>query len=120
MIETLHVKGIAIGEGRSKLIVPISENLQSKFLKKARELSAVNGVDVVELRLDPLDSLADDSAIACLSRQVYELVGRKALLVTMHKLIIFHHLTSDFCGIRLANLQVIQRRKALSLEANTF
>jgi len=82
MIETLHVKGIAIGEGRPKLIVPISENLQSKVLEKARELSAVNEVDVVELRLDPLDSLADDSAIACLSRQVYELVGRKALLVT--------------------------------------
>lgn len=82
MIETLHVKGITIGEGRPKLIVPISESLQSKVLDKARELSAVNEVDVVELRLDPLDSVADTSAIARLSRQVYDIVGRKALLVT--------------------------------------
>lgn len=82
MIETVNVKGITIGAGRPKLIVPIAESMQSKVLEKARELASRKDVDVVELRLDPLDSVADTLSIARLTSQVYDIIATKVLLVT--------------------------------------
>lgn len=82
MTKVLNIKGIAIGEGRPKLIVPTTGELASEMLASVQKLAAVKEIDVVELRLDYLVNALDKTAVAALTRQVAEHLPEKILLVT--------------------------------------
>lgn len=82
MIKLLKVKGISIGEGAPKLIVPTTATQESEVLDSVRQLAAVKEIDVVEFRLDYLDNALDKIAVAKMTRQVAELLPNKVMLVT--------------------------------------
>ena len=63
----LKLKGIAIGEGQPKVIIPTTDSSDFHML---------------ELRLDPLDNVDDTDAMAALTRQVFSRLGDKLLLLT--------------------------------------
>lgn len=82
MTQVLTLKGIAIGEGRPKLIVPTTGEQASAVLASVEKLAAVKEIDVVELRLDYLANALDKTALAELTRQVAERLADKILLIT--------------------------------------
>ncbi len=82
MIKLLKVKGISIGEGAPKLIVPTTATHESEVLDSVRELAKVKDIDVVEFRLDYLVNALDKTTVAKMTRQVAELLPDKVLLVT--------------------------------------
>lgn len=86
MTQVLTLKGIAIGEGRPKLIVPTTGEQPSAVLAAVEKLAAIKEVDVVELRLDYLDNALNKTAVAELTRQVAERLADKILLVTFRTL----------------------------------
>ena len=51
MIQPLTIRGVTIGEGIPKVIVPIVETSREAILKKAEELSSLD-IQMVEWRAD--------------------------------------------------------------------
>ncbi|WP_369789364.1 type I 3-dehydroquinate dehydratase [Rouxiella sp. WC2420] len=82
MIKLLKVKGISIGEGAPKLIVPTTATQESEVLDSVRQFAAIKDIDVVEFRLDFLINALDKGSVARMTRQVADLLPDKVLLVT--------------------------------------
>lgn len=62
MIKTYEVKGIKIGEGRTKVIVPIVEKDKKTILEKASSFKGLP-IDVVEWRVDFYEDVFDVSKV---------------------------------------------------------
>lgn len=80
-MQTVTVRGVTLGAGRPKIIVPIVERTEEAILAEARSF-AVLPLDMAEWRVDWFDGAADPDRVArCLSA-LREALGDIPLLAT--------------------------------------
>lgn len=120
MTQVFTLKGIAIGEGRPKLIVPTTGEHASAVLASVEKLAAVKEIDVVELRLDYLDNGLDKLAAAALTRQVAELTPDKILLVTFRTQAEGGAAAISDAGYAELYLEILENGKADLLDLEMF
>lgn len=78
----LNVRGLAIGQGAPKIIVPTTGTNAEQVLKQARAIGSNPSVDMIEFRIDYLDFATDPKRIAELGQQVSAAAGGKPMIVT--------------------------------------
>lgn len=81
-IRTIAVKGVVIGEGAPKTIVPITAKTVAEVLAQARRIGANADTDVAEWRIDYLDTAGDAQALVELAPQVAAAINGKPLILT--------------------------------------
>jgi 3-dehydroquinate dehydratase I len=81
-MRVVRVKNVAIGEGRPKILVPITSNNAADAVATAERLGRLDALDVIEFRVDFLDIALDRSALASVTRAVAEAAPSKPVLVT--------------------------------------
>ncbi|MEW9122211.1 MAG: type I 3-dehydroquinate dehydratase [Thermotaleaceae bacterium] len=81
MIRTYEVKGVRIGEGKPKIIVPIVEKDKESIFAKARILESLP-IDVVEWRVDFFQNALDISTVMETLSELRKLLCDKPLLFT--------------------------------------
>lgn len=77
-----HVKvgSVTVGEGRPKIIVPLTGQSQEEILLEAHQ-ARKSPCDIVEWRIDRFQGVKEDGAVANLSHQIRDLI-QKPLLIT--------------------------------------
>ncbi len=81
-VRTIAVKGVVIGEGAPRIIVPITAATAAEVLAQARRIGANADAEVVEWRIDCLDIGGDARALVELAPQVATAVNGKPLILT--------------------------------------
>jgi 3-dehydroquinate dehydratase I len=81
VVTPVQIRNVAIGTGRTKTIVSLIEATPDKVLSRARQFGGMDQVDIVEFRLDHLDT-RDPKAIAAMIRPVAEAIEGKPLVIT--------------------------------------
>jgi len=76
------IKGVSIGTGQPKIIVPITAKTPAEALVNLAGLAGEDRIDLIELRVDHLNIALDFGAVAALTREAAEIVPSKPLLVT--------------------------------------
>lgn len=76
----VKVDSVTIGEGRPKIIVPLTGRTQEDVLLEAHQ-ARKSPCDLVEWRIDLFEALKQDGAVAHLSHQIRDLI-QKPLLIT--------------------------------------
>ena len=79
-MKCVKVEHVTIGEGRPKIIVPITGQTQEEILLEAHQ-ARKSSCDLVEWRIDLFEEVKQDDVVANLSHQVRELI-QKPLLIT--------------------------------------
>ncbi|MFC6840724.1 type I 3-dehydroquinate dehydratase [Xanthomonas theicola] len=80
--KVLDVRGVRIGEGAPKTIVPITAATADEALAQAARIAANADTDIAEWRIDYLDIALDRKALARLGPQVAKALHGKPLLLT--------------------------------------
>ncbi|WP_369978685.1 type I 3-dehydroquinate dehydratase [Xanthomonas bundabergensis] len=80
--KVLDVRGVRIGEGAPKTIVPITATTADEALAQAARIAANADTDIAEWRIDYLDIALDRKALARLGPQVAKALHGKPLLLT--------------------------------------
>ncbi|MBN6103962.1 type I 3-dehydroquinate dehydratase [Xanthomonas sp. CFBP 8703] len=80
--KVLDVRGVRIGEGAPKTIVPITATTADEALAQAARIAANADTDIAEWRIDYLDNALDGKALARLGPQVARALHGKPLLLT--------------------------------------
>ncbi|MBN6113200.1 type I 3-dehydroquinate dehydratase [Xanthomonas sp. CFBP 8700] len=80
--KVLEVRGVRIGEGAPKTIVPITATTAEEALAQAARIAANADTDIAEWRIDYLDNALDGKALARLGPQVAKALHGKPLLLT--------------------------------------
>lgn len=80
--KVLDVRGLRIGEGAPKTIVPITATTADEALAQAARIAANADTDIAEWRIDYLDIALDGKALARLGPQVATALHGKPLLLT--------------------------------------
>ncbi|WP_369915469.1 type I 3-dehydroquinate dehydratase [Xanthomonas sp. NCPPB 3005] len=80
--KVLDVRGVRIGEGAPKTIVPITATTAEEALAQAARIAANADTDIAEWRIDYLDNALDGKALARLGPQVAKALHGKPLLLT--------------------------------------
>ncbi len=80
-MHTVEIRGVALGDGIPKVIVPLCEADAAALLEQARTLSACEA-DLIEWRVDALDGAKDTAVILALLPDIRAALGQKPLLVT--------------------------------------
>jgi len=80
--KVLDVRGVRIGEGAPKTIVPITATTADEALAQAARIAANADTDIAEWRIDYLDNALDGKALARLGPQVAKALHGKPLLLT--------------------------------------
>jgi 3-dehydroquinate dehydratase-1 len=80
-IKTVIVKGVTIGEGRTKILVPITGPTLEALRAQVAALID-KPADVVEWRVDHFDALADTASVISTARTLAEQLGGTPLLFT--------------------------------------
>lgn len=81
-VRTIAIKGVVIGEGAPKTIVPITARTATEVLAQAQRIGANADTDVVEWRVDYLDIASDAGALIQLAPQVTAAVNGKPVILT--------------------------------------
>ncbi|WDS35305.1 type I 3-dehydroquinate dehydratase [Pseudoxanthomonas sp.] len=81
-VRTIAVKGVVIGEGAPKTIVPVTAKTAAEQLAQARTIGANADTDVVEWRIDYLDIASDAKALIKLAPQIATAAGGKPVILT--------------------------------------
>jgi len=81
-LRTVKIRGLVIGEGRVKTIVPITGGTADEAIGQARVIAGSAQTDVVEFRVDYLDIALDGARLAALGHRVAAELKGKPLLVT--------------------------------------
>jgi 3-dehydroquinate dehydratase-1 len=81
-MRVVHVKNVAIGEGRPKILVPITSKTAADAVASAERLGRLDALDVIEFRVDYLDIALDKALLAKVTRGVAEAAPTKPILVT--------------------------------------
>lgn len=81
-IRALRVKNLTIGDGRPALIVSVTEKTPAQALERARALTAMPEVDVIEYRIDHLARHDDPDAVAASVAELAADCAGKPLLMT--------------------------------------
>ena len=79
-MEKVKVENVMIGEGRPKIIVPITGQTQEHILLEAHQ-ARKSTCDIVEWRIDHFEGVKQQGLVATLSHQVKDLL-QKPLLIT--------------------------------------
>lgn len=82
-VRTIAVKGVVIGEGMPRIIVPITATTAAEALAQAGRIGANADIDLVEWRIDSLDIAGDVQALIALAAQVAAAVNAKPVLLTL-------------------------------------
>jgi 3-dehydroquinate dehydratase-1 len=80
--KVLDVRGVRIGEGAPKTIVPITATTAEEALAQAARIAANADTDIAEWRIDYLDNALDAKALARLGPQMAKALHGKPLLLT--------------------------------------
>lgn len=78
----LKLKGVAIGEGEPKIIIPTTAATETEVLEFVDKIAARTDFHMLELRLDSLENGTDGPAMAELSHMVAKRLTEKLLLLT--------------------------------------
>lgn len=81
MINPVNIRGVIIGEGKPKVIVPIVEKTHDGILCKAEELKALK-LDIIEWRADFYEAAPDTAQIAGTLSALKGITGEIPLLFT--------------------------------------
>ncbi len=81
-VRTIAVKGVQIGQGAPKTIVPITGKTAAEQLAQAQRIGANADTDVVEWRIDYLDIASDAQALIKLAPQIAAAAGGKPVILT--------------------------------------
>jgi 3-dehydroquinate dehydratase-1 len=79
---TVTVKGLTIGEGRPKIIVPITAKSGQAALESAARLAGMAAIDLIEFRVDHLANALDAQDVARLCAAVAGALRGKPMMVT--------------------------------------
>lgn len=79
-MKSVKVDQVTIGEGRPKIIVPITGRTKEEILLEAHQ-ARKSSCDLVEWRIDLFEGVKQDGVVASLSHEVRELL-QKPLLIT--------------------------------------
>ena len=85
MTDIVEVRGVRIGEGIPKIIVPIVEATRGEIVKKARSLAKVRK-DIVEWRADWFMAAAAHAAVEEVLRELRAALGDTPILFTFRTL----------------------------------
>jgi 3-dehydroquinate dehydratase-1 len=85
MTDIVEVRGVRIGEGIPKIIVPIVEATREEIVKKARSLDKVRK-DIVEWRADWFEEAPDHAAVEEVLRELRAALGDTPILFTFRTL----------------------------------
>lgn len=85
MTDIIEVRGVRIGEGIPKIIVPIVEVTRKEIIRKAESLAKVRK-DIVEWRADWFENAADPAAVKEVLRELRGALGDTPLLFTFRTL----------------------------------
>ena len=85
MTDIVEVRGVRIGEGIPKIIVPIVEETREEIIRKAESLSKVRK-DIVEWRVDWFIEAPDHTAVEEVLRELRGALGDTPLLFTFRTL----------------------------------
>ena len=85
MTDIIEVRGVRIGEGIPKIIVPIVETTRKEIIRKAESLADVR-VDIVEWRADWFEEAADLAAVEKVLKGLRSALGNTPLLFTFRTL----------------------------------
>ena len=77
------IGSVTLGQGRPKIIVPITATTLADATALARDLAPRHDVDLVELRIDALDAYTDAQAVVDVTKAVAAVLTRQPLIVTM-------------------------------------
>ncbi|GGC80553.1 type I 3-dehydroquinate dehydratase [Enterococcus wangshanyuanii] len=80
-MRTVDVKGISIGIGSPKIVVPIVGRTEAEIIDDARNLSKIE-CDLVEWRVDFFEQVTDFQMVIALSKKITECLVEKPLLFT--------------------------------------
>ncbi len=76
----VQLRGVALGEGRAKVIVPITGRTSAELVAQAAALAS-HDLDIVEWRVDFLDAPAIDQVLDA-GRRVVDVLGGRPVLFT--------------------------------------
>lgn len=79
---SFSIRGVAIGQGAPKTIVPTTGASAEQVLRQAQAIGANADADLIEFRLDYLDFATDPVRIAALGKQVAIAAHGKPMIVT--------------------------------------
>lgn len=80
-MSTVEIKGIVLGEGRAKVIVPITGRNAEELVAQASEL-ARHTLDIVEWRVDFFSEMLNIEAVLEVGRAIVAALGGKPVLFT--------------------------------------
>ncbi|MBO0469334.1 type I 3-dehydroquinate dehydratase [Enterococcus sp. DIV0242_7C1] len=80
-MRTVDVKGISIGSGSPKIVVPLVGKTEDEIINDAKHLAKIE-CDLVEWRVDFFEQVTDFQAVAELSKKITEYLLDKPLLFT--------------------------------------
>jgi len=78
----VHLRDVALGSGRPKIMVSVTEPDATGAIAAAKHLAEIDGVDLVEFRIDHLDRGDDPGTVAGILPDVADAAGAKPLVVT--------------------------------------
>ncbi|MFT4076081.1 MAG: type I 3-dehydroquinate dehydratase [Asticcacaulis sp.] len=81
-VKAFTVKGLTIGEGRPKTIVPLTGKTAAADLEQVARIAANPAADVIEFRIDYLDIATSAPDLITLGRQVAAASGNKPIILT--------------------------------------
>ncbi|MBX6764647.1 MAG: type I 3-dehydroquinate dehydratase [Rubrobacteraceae bacterium] len=81
MIRAVCVRGVRIGEGSPKVIVPLTDGSPERLKERAGALGE-HHADIVEWRVDFFEGLGDPSRVVATAREISALAGGRPLLFT--------------------------------------
>ncbi|MCR5812135.1 MAG: type I 3-dehydroquinate dehydratase [Lachnospiraceae bacterium] len=85
MADIIEIRGVRIGEGIPKIIIPIVESTREEIIRKAESLADVRG-DIVEWRADWFEEAMDPAAVDEVLRGLRGALGNTPLLFTFRTL----------------------------------
>lgn len=80
-MNVVSVKSLSIGEGRTKVIIPLVGKNEAELFDELKQLNTVD-YDVVEWRIDHFDQVSDSEAVLKMAKQMQSILIQKPLLIT--------------------------------------
>lgn len=80
-VEVLEIKGVRIGEGRPKIIASTTAKTPEAFIALVQDYNSRPELQMIELRPDYIGEISGKE-FAKLTKQVYEIVKNKPILMT--------------------------------------
>src|SRR5208282_2526268 len=81
-VAALRIRGLVIGQGDPKTIVPTTGSTSEEVLQQARQIAENPNAEVIEYRIDYLDFGQDADKVAALGKQIAGMLGGKPMILT--------------------------------------